>query len=109
MPEAIAVLDPKRMDCKYPFKDLCGCGVGFKLIQALGQNYNESIEDLSIYLDLVATAIGADIVPVVGENRIFAYYGLKQLNSNPRPGFKELIKNIKKDVLSLTDLSLIHI
>ena len=51
LPEAIAVLDPKRMDCKYPFKDLCGCGVGFKLIQALGQNYNESIEDLSIYLD----------------------------------------------------------
>lgn len=104
LPEAIAVLDPKRMDCKYPFKDLCGCGVGFKLIQALGQNYNESIEDLSIYLDLVATAIGADIVPVVGENRILAHYGLKQLNSNPRPGFKELIKNIKKDVLSLTDV-----
>ena len=74
------------------------------MIQALGQYYNESVEDLSIYLDLVATAIGADIVPVVGENRILAYYGLVQLNINPRPGFKGLIKNIKKHTLNLTDV-----
>jgi single-stranded-DNA-specific exonuclease len=67
LPQAVAVLDPKRSDCSYPFKELCGCGVGFKLIQALGQQFSESIDDLSPYLDLVATAIGADIVPVVGE------------------------------------------
>ena len=104
LPAAVAVLDPKRSDCNYPFKELCGCGVGFKLIQALGQKYNESIEDLIPYLDLVATAIGADIVPLVGENRILAYHGLKVLNSNPRPGFSALIQNLKKEVLSLIDV-----
>jgi single-stranded-DNA-specific exonuclease len=104
LPSAVAVLDPKRSDCTYPFKELCGCGVGFKLIQALGQNFGETIEDLTSYLDLVATAIGADIVPVVGENRILAYYGLKVINSNPRPGFQALIQNIKKDILSITDV-----
>ena len=104
LPAAVAVLDPKRFDCDYPFKELCGCGVGFKLIQALGQKYNESIEDLMPYLDLVATAIGADIVPVVAENRILSYYGLKVLNSNPRPGFQALIEELKKSVLTLTDV-----
>ena len=104
LPQAIAVLDPKRSDCSYPFKELCGCGVGFKLIQALGQNFKESINDLSPYLDLVSTAIGADIVPVVGENRILAYYGLEVLNSNPRVGFQALIKHIKKETLTLTDV-----
>ena len=104
LPAAVAVLDPKRSDCDYPFKELCGCGVGFKLIQALGQKYNESIEDLMPYLDLVATAIGADIVPVVAENRILSYYGLKVLNSNPRPGFQALIEELKKSVLTLTDV-----
>jgi single-stranded-DNA-specific exonuclease len=104
LPQAIAVLDPKRSDCSYPFKELCGCGVGFKLIQALGQQFSESIDDLSPYLDLVATAIGADIVPVVGENRILAYYGLEVLNSKPRVGFQALIQHIKKETLSLTDV-----
>ena len=75
IPEAIAVLDPKRSDCQYPFKELCGCGVGFKLIQALTEAYGDDFEDIVIYLDLVATAIAADIVPVTGENRILAFYG----------------------------------
>ena len=104
LPPAVAILDPKRSDCDYPFKELCGCGVGFKLIQALGQKYDESIEDLMPYLDLVATAIGADIVPVVAENRILSYYGLKVLNSNPRPGLQALIEKLKKSVLTLTDV-----
>ena len=104
LPQAVAVLDPKRSDCSYPFKELCGCGVGFKLIQALGQQFSESIDDLTPYLDLVATAIGADIVPVVGENRILAYYGLEVLNSKPRVGFQALIHHIKKETLTLTDV-----
>ena len=104
LPAAVAVLDPKRSDCDYPFKELCGCGVGFKLIQALGQKYNESIEDLMPYLDLVATAIGADIVPVVAENRILSYYGLKVLNSNPRPGLQARIEAVKKSDLTLTNV-----
>ena len=104
LPEAIAVLDPKRDDCAYPFKELCGCGVGFKLIQALGTKKGETLDDLILYLDLVATAIGADIVPITGENRILAYYGLKVINSNPRAGFKAIIKQIKKQTLTITDV-----
>jgi len=86
IPDAVAVLDPKQVDCNYPYKELCGCGVGFKLIQALGENRNQTIEDLLIYLDLVATAIAADIVPMTGENRILAKFGLEVINTNPRPG-----------------------
>ncbi len=104
IPKAVAVLDPKREDCEYPYKELCGCGVGFKLIQALGKNRGLEIEDLILYLDLVATAIGADIVPITGENRILAYYGLKVINSNPRIGFQAIIKQIKKKSLSITDV-----
>ncbi len=104
IPKAIAVLDPKREDCEYPYKELCGCGVGFKLIQALAKNRGEAIEDLLLYLDLVATAIGADIVPITGENRILAYYGLKVINSNPRTGFKAILKEIKKETLTITDV-----
>ena len=104
LPAAVAILDPKRPDCAYPFKELCGCGVGFKLIQALASNTGKSVESLSPYLDLVATAIGADIVPIVGENRVLAYFGLKVINSNPRPGFKALINQMKKEVLSITDV-----
>lgn len=104
IPKAIAVLDPKRDDCEYPFKELCGCGVGFKLIQALASKRGQNIEDLVLYLDLVATAIGADIVPIVGENRILAYHGLKVINENPRTGFKAIIKQIKKEVLTITDV-----
>ena len=104
IPKAIAVLDPKREDCEYPYKELCGCGVGFKLIQALAQKRGLLIDDLLLYLDLVATAIGADIVPITGENRILAYYGLKVINSNPRTGFKAILKQIKKDTLTITDV-----
>ena len=86
LPEAIAVLDPKREDCTYPYDELCGCGVGFKLVQALGETYSETIADLMPYLDLVATAIAADIVPITHENRVLAYFGLKVINSNPRAG-----------------------
>ena len=104
LPEAVAVLDPKRDDCEYPFKELCGCGVGFKLIQALAQNRHQTINDLLLYLDLVATAIGADIVPITGENRILAYYGLKVINSNPRIGFQAILKQVKKTQLTITDV-----
>jgi single-stranded-DNA-specific exonuclease len=104
LPAAIAVLDPKRSDCTYPFKELCGCGVGFKLIQALASKDGAPVESLSEYLDLVATAIGADIVPIIGENRALAYYGLQLINSNPRPGFKALITHMKKQVLTITDV-----
>ncbi len=104
LPNALAVLDPKRDDCSYPYDELCGCGVGFKLIQALAQNNNQTIEDLVPYLDLVATAIAADIVPITGENRVLAKFGLEVINSNPRPGIKALIQNIKKKVLTITDV-----
>lgn len=104
LPEAIAVLDPKREDCNYPYDELCGCGVGFKLIQALGKNRNQTIHDLVCYLDLVATAIAADIVPITGENRILAYYGLQVINSEPRPGIKALVHQIKKQTLDITDV-----
>ena len=104
IPDAVAVLDPKRPDCDYPYKELCGCGVGFKLVQALAENQGQSLEDLTEYLDLLATAIGADIVPVTGENRTLAYFGLKVINKNPRPGFKAIIKQIKKEELNITDV-----
>jgi len=104
LPNAIAILDPKRDDCEYPFKELCGCGVGFKLIQALASNDNKTVEDLGEYLDLVATAIGADIVPITGENRALAYFGLQVINANPRPGIKAIINQVKKDILTITDV-----
>ncbi len=104
IPEAVAVLDPKRDDCAYPFKELCGCGVGFKLICALAEKDEKTPEDLVEYLDLVATAIGADIVPIVNENRALAYFGLQVINSNPRPGMKAMIAEVKKDELTITDV-----
>ena len=104
IPKAKAVLDPKQQDCEYPFKELCGCGVGFKLIQALASQKGATINDLVLYLDLVATAIGADIVPIVGENRILAYHGLKVINENPRPGFEAILKQVKKEKLTITDV-----
>ena len=104
IPDAIAVLDPKRNDCEYPYKELCGCGVGFKLIQALASNRNQTIDDLTEYLDLVATAIAADIVPMTGENRILAYFGLQVINSNPRNGIKAMIQQVKRDVFTITDV-----
>ncbi|HSD13155.1 MAG TPA: single-stranded-DNA-specific exonuclease RecJ [Flavobacterium sp.] len=104
LPEAVAVLDPKRTDCSYPYDELCGCGVGFKLIQALSQNRNQTLDDLVPYLDLVATAIAADIVPITGENRVLAKFGLEVINANPRPGIKALIQNLKRTVLTITDV-----
>jgi single-stranded-DNA-specific exonuclease len=91
IPPAIAILNPKQKDCNYPYKELCGCGVGFKLITALATELNIDEEHYLCYLDLVATAIAADIVPMTGENRILAYYGLEKINSNPNPGIKALI------------------
>lgn len=104
LPNAVAVLDPKRDDCSYPYEELCGCGVGFKLIQALAENRNQTIDDLIPYLDLVATAIAADIVPMNGENRVLAKFGLEVINTNPRPGIKALIQNVKKKTLTITDV-----
>lgn len=104
LPDAIAILDPKRNDCSYPYDELCGCGVGFKLIQALAHHRNQTIDDLIPYLDLVATAIGADIVPITGENRILAKFGLEVINTQPRPGIKALIQNVKKETLTITDV-----
>lgn len=104
VPNAIAVLDPKQKDCHYPFKELCGCGVGFKLIQALAENRGETVEDLIPYLDLVATAIAADIVPIVDENRILAYYGLQVINSNPRPGILAMKKQFTVKEFTITDV-----
>lgn len=104
IPNAVAVLDPKRSDCNYPFKELCGCGVGFKLIQALAQKDGETPEDLLPYLDLVATAIGADIVPIIGENRVLAYFGLHVINTKPRPGIKAILDQIEKTELTITDV-----
>jgi len=87
LPDAVAVLDPKRMDCNYPYKELSGCGIGFKLIQGITHAWGKAnYHSLSKYLDLVAVSIAADIVPITGENRILAYYGLKLINTHPRPG-----------------------
>jgi len=104
IPDAVAVLNPKREDCNYPFDELCGCGVGFKLIQALGTKRNQTIQDFLPYLDLVATAIAADIVPMNGENRVLAHFGLQVINQNPRNGIKAIIQQTKKTVLTITDV-----
>ena len=104
IPKAIAVLNAKRNDCSYPFDELCGCGVGFKLIQALGVSRHKTIEDFLPYLDLVATAIAADIVPMNGENRVLAYYGLEVINQYPCNGIKAIIQQTKKTELTITDV-----
>jgi single-stranded-DNA-specific exonuclease len=103
LPKAIAVLDPKRGDCAYPFKELCGCGIGFKLIQAVQQRMELPEKELFCYLDLVATAIAADIVPIIGENRILTFLGIEQLNQSPRVGLQFFLKSLKNPV-SVTDL-----
>jgi single-stranded-DNA-specific exonuclease len=90
LPPAVAILNPKQIDCPYPFKDLCGCGVGFKLITALCQRLMLPDSEYLEYLDLVATAIAADIVSMSGENRIIAFYGLKKANEKPNDGIKAL-------------------
>lgn len=92
LPDALAILDPKQPDDAYPFKELSGCGVGFKLLQGFCQQNSIPIEQLYQHLDLVAVSIASDIVPIVGENRILAFYGLKKLNHSPCPGLKALIE-----------------
>ncbi len=100
LPTAVAVLDPKREDCKYPFDELCGCGVGFKLVQAYALKNNIPFEELEQFLDLTAISIASDLVPIVGENRVLCYFGLEQLNKNPRKGIKAILDlaNVKKEV-----------
>ena len=103
LPEAVAILNPKQNNCNYPFKYLCGCGIGFKLIEALTQERGLSFEMILPYIDLVAMAIAADIVPILGENRILTYYGLAQIRKNPREGIKLFVRGIKRE-LNVTDL-----
>jgi len=106
IPQAVAVLDPKRSDCTYPYKDLSGCGIGFKIIQAFVKKNNMDPELPYQYLDLVAVSIASDIVPITGENRILAHFGLKKLNSNPSIGLQALIKlsNNKTGIFSVNDI-----
>lgn len=92
IPQAVAVLDAKRPDCNYPYDELSGCGVAFKMIQAYSQKNTFPFDDLNEYLDLVVVAIASDIVPITGENRILAYYGLQRINSNPRPGIEAILE-----------------
>ena len=92
IPKALAVLDPKQPSCSYPYKELSGCGVGFKLIHAYSRVHGIPFSKISHYLDLVAVSIASDIVPLTGENRVMAYFGLKRLNESPRTGLKEIIR-----------------
>lgn len=105
LPPAVAILNPKQTDCGYPYKELCGCGVGFKLMTALAERLNLPVADAYEYLDLLATAIAADIVPITGENRILAFHGLIKANNKPNPGIKALAKlsGLTK-VLQITNL-----
>jgi len=108
LPEAVAVLDPKRQDCDYPYDELSGCGVGFKLIQAYSQKKGLPFENLVKYLDLVVVSIASDIVKITGENRILAYYGLKLINTNPRPGIEAILKfsginRLEKSIIEETE------
>ena len=105
LPKAEAVLDPKRMDCPYPYKELTGCGIGFKLIHAFAETQGLPFSEVAGYLDLVVVSIASDIVPVTGENRILAYFGLDKLNTHPRPGFKAILELTKtKRKLTITDV-----
>ena len=106
LPPAVAVLDTKRNDCNYPYKHLSGCGVGFKLMQAFAMENNIHFEELIPLLDLLALSIASDIVPITGENRILAFFGLKQLNSNPSTGVKAIIDvcGLKDREISISDI-----
>jgi len=105
IPKAVAILNPKQSDCNYPYKELSGCGVGFKLIQAYSQKNNIDFSEISEYLDLLTVSIGADIVPMTGENRVFSYFGLKQINTHPRAGLKALMDIANKiKELSISDV-----
>lgn len=106
IPEAVAVLDPKREDCTYPFKDLSGCGVGFKLVQAFCQYKEQPFDTIEPLLDLVAVSIASDIVPIIGENRILAHYGLSRLNSKPNKGLAAIIKlcGLERHTIAIDDI-----
>lgn len=106
IPNAVAVLDPKRPDCTYPYKELSGCGVGFKLLQAYSKNNNIPFSEIYELLDLLVVSIASDIVPVTGENRVLAYYGLKKLNSSPSIGLKTIMQysGINSDEISISDI-----
>ena len=105
IPDALAILNPKKITCSYPYDELCGCGIGLKLAQALAINREEDEETWKELLDLVAIAIAADIVPMTGENRVLAYYGLKRVNKNPRVGIATILELANKKVdLTITDL-----
>lgn len=91
IPKAVAILNPKQADCKYPYKELSGCGIGFKLVQAIAKHHEIPFSTIEQYLDLVALSIAADIVPITGENRVLTYHGLKRINSAPREGFKAIM------------------
>ncbi|MFY8024205.1 MAG: single-stranded-DNA-specific exonuclease RecJ, partial [Sediminibacterium sp.] len=105
VPDAAAILNPKQIDCPYPYKELCGCGVGFKLMMALTEKLNLSTETYLQYIDLVAIAIAADIVPVTGENRTLAYFGIQKVNTKPSVGIEALLNLSKaKSPMSLTSL-----
>lgn len=105
LPKASAILNPKQKDCNYPFKDLSACGVGFKLVQAYCEKNNIPFNSIKPFFDLLAISIVADIVPLTGENRIFTYYGIKQLNTNPSIGLKSLISLMKKsNTISVSDI-----
>ena len=104
LPPAVAFLNPKQPDCPYPYKELSGAGIAFKLIQALHQRKQLSLDDIMPFLDLVAVSIGADIVPITGENRIMAYYGLKQIEKNPRAGLRALSRTRQDKTLDISDL-----
>ena len=93
LPKALAVLDPKRSDCAYPYKELCGCGVGFKLMQGIAQKQGKDVDTLNAYLDFVAVAIAADIVPITEENRALAFLGLQQIQVASRPGLKAILRD----------------
>ena len=105
IPLATSILNPKQEDCQYPYKELSGCGVGFKLIQAISQSKNISFTEIAEYLDLLTLSIGADIVDMTGENRVLAFYGLRVINKDPRIGIKELIRRSGKEgEISISDL-----
>ena len=108
LPPALAILNPKQADCKYPYKELSGCGIGFKLVSALAMHWKQPIETVYPYLDLVATSIAADIVPIDGENRILAYYGIKRINEEPCPAIA-ILKSLGKVTKDLTVSDLVFV
>ncbi len=104
LPDALVILNPKQKDCNYPYKELSGCGVGFKLIQAICKHKNISEEKIYKYLDFLVLSIASDIVPITDENRILAYYGLKRFNENKRESFKILLSSRSKQQCTISDL-----